>query len=276
MRTLLVRGMLVGLLAGVLAFAFAHTFGEPSVDKAIAFEDSMHAAEAAAASAAAPAATSADASVPASTMNMTPAPAAATEDVELVSRPVQSSIGLFTGVMLYSVAFGGIFALVFAFAWGRAGPFSPRALAALIAAVGYVVIVVVPQMKYPANPPSVGRPETIGYRTELFFLMLVVSLVAAIAATYLRGALVRSLGGWNATLAAGAAFIVLTGLAMLALPAINEVPAGFPAQILWQFRLDSLGTEAILWITLGLVFGGLTQRSLTQPTPARQSLAASR
>ena len=36
------------------------------------------------------------------------------EEPELVSRPVQGGIGLFTGVTVYNVAFGGLFALAFA------------------------------------------------------------------------------------------------------------------------------------------------------------------
>lgn len=241
-QSLLVRGMLVGLVAGLLAFAFAKTFGEPNVDRAIAFESSMHDADAKAAVAAGQ-----------------PAPP---PEMELVSRPVQASIGLFTGVVLYSAAFGGIFALVFGFAYGRVGRFSPRTLAALIAVIGYAALVVVPQLKYPANPPSVGQPDTIGYRTELFFAMLLVSILAAAAATYLRAQLVRNLGGWNATLVAGAAFIVVVAIGMLILPGINEVPQGFPAVTLWQFRLASLGTQGVLWLTLGLLFGWLTERSL--------------
>ncbi len=241
-QTLLVRGMLVGLVAGLLAFAFAKTFGEPNVDTAIAFEDSMHDAEAKAALAAGQ-----------------PAPP---PEMELVSRPVQSSIGLFTGVVVYGAAFGGIFALVFAFAWGRAGRISPRALAAIIALIGYAAIVVVPQLKYPANPPSVGEPDTIVVRTELFLAMLLVSILAAAAATYLRAQLLPRLGGWNATLAAAAAFVVVVAIGMAVLPTVNEVPEGFPAATLWQFRLASLGTQAILWATFGVLFGWLTERSL--------------
>ncbi|MDQ3899222.1 MAG: CbtA family protein, partial [Actinomycetota bacterium] len=41
----------------------------------------------------------------------------------------------------------------------------------------------------------------------------------------------------------------------------NETPVNFPAAVLWQFRLASLGTQAVLWATLGLVFGWLTDRS---------------
>lgn len=90
-RNLLVRGMLAGLAAGVLALVVAYLLGEPGVDKAIAFEDA-HSHE---------------------------------HEMEVVSRSLQSTAGLATGVLVYGVAFGGIAALAFCFALGRVGRFSP-------------------------------------------------------------------------------------------------------------------------------------------------------
>ena len=52
---------------------------------------------------------------------------------------------------------------------------------------------------------------------------------------------------------------------MLMLPPINEVPSEFSVEMLWQFRLASLGTEAVLWTTLGLVFGFVAERHLAGP-----------
>ena len=44
-RTLLVRGLWVGLVAGLLVLGFAYLFGEPSIDRAIDFEEqAAHAA----------------------------------------------------------------------------------------------------------------------------------------------------------------------------------------------------------------------------------------
>src|SRR3984957_7715952 len=134
-RALLLRGMLVGIVAGLLVFAFARLIGEPQVERAIAFESSMDQARGEA-----------------------PEP-------EMVSRKVQRGVGLLTGVLVYGAAIGGIFGLVFALAYGRIGDLSPRALSALLAAISFVTIVLVPNLKYPANPPAVGNPETIGLRT---------------------------------------------------------------------------------------------------------------
>jgi broad specificity phosphatase PhoE len=84
-------------------------------------------------------------------------------------------------------------------------------------------------LKYPANPPSVGDPETISIRTGLYFSMIAFSLAAMIAAWMLRNRLVRRFGPWNAALIAAGAYLVVVVVVSLALPAVNEVPEGFPA-----------------------------------------------
>ena len=240
-RALLIRGMLVGLVAGLLVFAFGKLVGEPQVDRAIAFETAMDEAKAKAEAAK---------GMPA----MAPEP-------ELVSREVQASFGLFTAVVVHSAALGGLFALVFALAYGRLGNLRPRAVSALLALGGFLVLYVVPNLKYPANPPAVGEPETIGLRTGLYFSIMLIS----IAATVLAAAAQRRLaprGTWSATLLATASCLVVIAAAGFLLPTVNEVPEGFPADLLWRFRIASLGMQAVMWATIGLLFGALTERAM--------------
>jgi predicted cobalt transporter CbtA len=234
--------MLVGLVAGLLVFGFSKVFGEPQVDRAIAFETALDEAKAKA---------HADAGIPA------PEP-----EPELVSRQVQASYGLFTGVVVYGAAFGGLFALVFAFANGRVGNLSPRAVSALLAAAGFVAVQVVPALKYPANPPSIGEPETIASRTALYFLMMLISISAMAGAVILRQRLAPRHGPWSAALLASAVYIAVILVAQLALPAVNEVPDEFPAVVLWKFRIVSLGMQFIMWAAIGLLFGWLTERAM--------------
>jgi predicted cobalt transporter CbtA len=180
---------------------------------------------------------------------------------ELVSRATQAGIGLFTAVTVYNAAFGGLFALVFAFANGRMGNFSPRAVSVLLAISGMIAVYLVPTLKYPANPPSVGSAETIGVRTALYFVLIALSILAMVAAWMLRDRLKPRYGDWNAALIAGAAYLVVVIAASLVLPGVDEVPDGFPAVVLWQFRIASAGAQLIMWATLGLVFGALTERA---------------
>jgi predicted cobalt transporter CbtA len=259
--TLLLRGMLVGVVAGLLCFAFLRLVGEPQVDRAIVFETRLDEAKAKA---------KADAAM-AKGMSMpeeTPQP-------ELVSRPVQAGIGLFTGVTVYSAAFGGLFALVFALTYGRIGDFGPRTTSALLATAGIVAVYIVPNLKYPANPPSVGDSDAIGMRTGLYFAMIAISLAAMIGAALLRLRLLKRYGGWNASLLAAAAYLIAVVATGHVLPTINEVPEQFPAVVLWQFRIASLGAQVIMWGTIGLAFGALTERAATAEGRLRPNAAAS-
>ena len=43
---------------------------------------------------------------------------------------------------------------------------------------------------------------------------------------------------------------------------------GFPADLLYSFRLYSIGAQLILWTAIGLIFGPLAER-LLEPRPAR-------
>ena len=229
-RSLLVRGMLAGFLASLLAFAFAQVVGEPQVERAIAFEEQMTHA------------------MGGSHQHEMP---------ELVSRDVQSGLGLFVGLAVFGSAVGGLFALVFAFAYGRVGALGARALSVLLAALGYLAIALVPFIKYPPNPPAIGDPSTIGLRTALFFTMIGLSLAALAVAAFLSRRLALRHGSWTAWLAAGAIYLALVVLGQALLPEINEIPDHFPAVLLWRFRVAAFGIQAVLWAGLGVLFASL-------------------
>jgi len=234
-RTYLVRGMLVGLLASIAAFAFAQVFGEPQIRKAIAIEEQTAAAAA-----------HGDAH---------------DEEAPTVSRDAQETVGLGTGLIVAGAALGGMFGLVFAFAHLRLTRRSARVTSAGLAAAAFVAIYLVPWLKYPPNPPAVGDPDTIGRRTALFLLLIVMTVLATVLANVVREKLKPRLGGWNAALVALASFVAVVTVLYVAMPGINEAPDTFPSIVLWRFRLASLGTGLLLWTVIGLGFGALTERA---------------
>ena len=229
-RILLMRGMLAGVVAGLLVFALARWIGEPQVERAIAFETSMDQAQ-----------------------GKAPEP-------EMVTRRVQEGLGLLTGVLVYGSAMGGLFGLVFAYAYGRIDVAGPRALSALLAGMGFVAIVLVPTLKYPANPPSVGNPDTIGVRTGAFFLVIAFSIAAMVFSIQTGRRLRNRFGLWNASLLAAGIFVLIVSVVSHFLPEFNEVPAGFPVTLMWRFRIAALEMQVVMWATLGLLFGWLTER----------------
>lgn len=242
-RNFLVRGLLAGLVAGLVAFGVAYLVGEPSVNASIAIEESAgsghdHAADDHAAE---------------SSTNDAPA---ATE----VPRSLQSTAGLLTGTLIAGVALGGLVGVLSALALGRLGRLGVRGVSLSVASMGFVSVSLLPFLAYPPNPPAVGHPETIGTRTALYFILVAISIIAAITAVLVGRKLARRWGAWYATLAAIAGYLVVTIAAMALLPTYNEVPADFPATVLYEFRMASLITQLALWGTIGVILGELLDR----------------
>jgi hypothetical protein len=253
----LIRGLLAGLIAGLAAFAVAYVVGEPQINTAIALEEAGAAAEHSHHEAAAE----------------EPAEAAMPE----ISRATQSTWGLLTGTLAIGVAMGGITALAAAFALGRMGALKPTQTTALVALLGFVSIGLVPFLKYPATPPAVGNPETIGDRTALYFTFLAISVLAVIAETTFAALLLRrGASVFQAVVFPAFGFLAVVGVAAALLPTVNEV-GDFPADTLWFFRRASILTTAALWATLGIVLTALIGRLYAKESAAqaRRDLAAS-
>jgi hypothetical protein len=254
-RAFLVRGLLAGLLAGLAAFFVAHQVGEPHVEAAIALEE-------------AGAAPSADSDGHSHSH--------ADEGGVEVSRGNQRTWGLLTGSLAVGVALGGLVALVAAGTLGRLGRLLPGQSTAVISLIGFVSVALVPFLKYPATPPAVGSGDTIGDRTALYFGFLLVSVAAAVLATYAACRLRDRLGTYGGVVAGIAAYLVVVIVAGQVFATVNEV-GDFPADTLWFFRLSSVFTLATMWGVLGVVLTGLVTRLYARESAVaeRRALAAS-
>lgn len=229
-KRIILRGLLAGAVASVAAFMFARIFVEPVIERAIAFEDAHAGGH--------------------------------DHGMEIFTRGVQANIGMGFGVLAFGVAMGALFAVVYTVAYGRVGDVSPRLLSALVAGAMFLSLYVIPFLKYPANPPAVSLEETIRQRTLLYLLMVVLSAALFAGAVWLGRSLVERLDAWSATLVAAAAYLVAIVIVMVALPTIDETPNNFPADVLYEFRLYSLGTQLVLWGIIAVVFGSTAQRLL--------------
>lgn len=256
-RAFLVRGLLAGLLAGLATFFVAHQVGEPQVEAAIALEE-------------------AGAEPAADGHGHTHAEEADKEGVTAVSRGNQRTWGLLTGSIAVGLALGGIVALIAAALVGRIGRLLPGQTVALVALLGFVSFALVPFLKYPATPPAVGSGDTIGDRTALYFGFVVVSVLAAVAATYLAVQVRERRGTYPGVVIGVLGYLVVVVIAGQLFATVNEV-GDFPADTLWYFRRASLLTLATMWAVIGVALAGLVSRVYAQESVAaeRRALAAS-
>lgn len=225
---LLVRGLAAGLIAGVFAGLFGLAFGEPVLERAIVGSGHDHGHGEAAGG-------------------------HTHGEEEVFGRGVQK-IGLVVGTALYGGAVGGLFGVISAFLRGRSGLDGWVRSLALAAAV-FVGAVLVPFLKYPPNPP--GGAATAG-QTPAYLALVALSLTAVFFAWRVSRRMAEAPAPVRHLSVAG--FLLVSFAALYALLPASVGAGEVEAGVLWQFRLSSLGTQAVLWGALGCVFGLLCER----------------
>jgi hypothetical protein len=280
-KQLIGRGVLSGAFAGLIAFVFARIFAEPVIQKAIDYESARDAAQAALDKAAGLA-------VPAA-------------GPDIFSRTIQADVGIGAGLILFGAAMGALVAVAYAICLGRTGKIRPLQLGLLVPAFFFLGMYVVPFMKYPANPPAIGHEDTIRERGALFLITVFCSCLFLFLAVYFGQKLHARYSAWTSTLLVGGGYLVAMTILFLVLPQLGHLDSnvveygrhatetplplkdldgkivfpGFPADVLFNFRLYSIGAQLLLWTTIGLVFAPMAERLLAPkpaPSPAEPEL----
>lgn len=214
-------GALAGAAGGVASAIFLRLVGERSIDAAVAIEH-----------------------------------AGVGVHDERFSRSTQH-LGGMIGTTLVGVAFGVLLAVVFTRLRPRLVGRTDWHRALWLGAVAWITLHLVPALKYPPNPPAVGDPDTVGARTSTFLLLMAFSVLAAVAAATFAAWTARRGADEQLRAVTGVlAFAALVTVALLVFPASPD-PVRAPVQLVWRFRLQSLGGTAILWLTAAAVLGRL-------------------
>lgn len=135
------------------------------------------------------------------------------------SRSTQQWGGM-VGAVIFGMVLGVVLGVTVAALHHRIAARNEFGRVARVAAAGFVAVVLIPSLKYPPNPPTVGDPDTISDRTAAYLLLLAASIVVVFAAWVLWQRL--SDRGWDGAprfLVAGGAFALMVVALFLVYPA---------------------------------------------------------
>lgn len=225
LRAHLRRGAAAGLLGGALAALVGLVVGQPLLDAAIVIEEQLHHGP---------------------------------EHADGVSRALQQ-VGMTIGMVVVGLVVGVVFGVLAAWAAGRVeGDGWSRHLrlgGALLAA-----LVVLPALAYPPNPP--GAVEDVPGRAVAYALVVVLGC-GLVAGLRLVGRTLRTRGTTRPgrqTLVGGLA-LAATALVLVVRPELASAAPEFPGELLWRYRLVSIGVQAALVGGTAVVFGLLAARA---------------
>jgi hypothetical protein len=255
------RGLAAGLLAGILAGVFALVVGHDPMAAATRIEESQHADHADD-----PAAQQQDhgASVADHDGSVDGThhgdDGHAHDDGHLVARATQQAM-LPVATVVIGLGLGGLFGVVFALLRPHRLTPGDWRHSLMLGGVAWSVTVLLPTLTFPASPPGVGDPASVDTRTQGYLLTIGVGVLAAVA----LGGLARRLTVTTLHAPARQAVVggaaLLTGAATVALLPSASPGDGFPAGLLWEFRLVSIASQTLLWLGIAVGSGLLWERA---------------
>ncbi|MBI4498182.1 MAG: CbtA family protein [Chloroflexi bacterium] len=230
--------LLAGIGAGLVVAAFHMVVTEPVIDQAIAVEGQMAGEH--------------------------------HDEAPIVSREAQRG-GLVLGFAVYGIAWGLLFTLVYQIVQRWLPPAGAPGKGWFLALALYWAVGLFPFLKYPANPPGVGDPETIAYRQGLYLGFLVLSTLATLFAIVMgrswSGKTTPGRGNWLAGLGF---FVVAMAVLYVGMPVTTD-PVEQPADLMLRFRILSVTGLTLFWLLFGLGFARLVRPAAGAPMSARTS-----
>src|SRR5918994_2109141 len=152
---------------------------------------------------------------------------------------------------ILGLSIGSLYGIVFAYTRGLVPGSNNKKKALIVAGIMWLVLFLMPALKYPANPPAVGNPETIYYRQSLYIAFLAISGFSALGLAFLYPK-VTSLNTNKAIIPS--AYAAIMAGAYLAMPA-NPDSINAPIDLVIGFRITSTITISMFWGLLGIIFG---------------------
>jgi predicted cobalt transporter CbtA len=152
---------------------------------------------------------------------------------------------------IIGISIGSLYGIVFAYTRGSISGTNNKKKALIIASIMWLVLFLMPALKYPPNPPAVGNPETIYYRQSLYVAFLAISGFSALGLAFLYRKMPSS---DTKRVIFPLAYAAIMAGAYLAMPA-NPDPINAPIDLVMGFRITSAITISMFWALLGIIFG---------------------
>ena len=160
----------------------------------------------------------------------------------------QKSGQVLAGVIL-GLAMGSLFGIVYALSRNSLPGKNDVTKSVILAGIMWLTIYIIPFLKYPANPPTVGDGETVMLRAILYVSFIVLSGISVV----IFYKLFRKLQNNKKYFGLFGYIIFITILFFVMPENPDEITA--PMNLVNEFRLMSVLGVSSFWLSVGLILG---------------------
>jgi predicted cobalt transporter CbtA len=166
------------------------------------------------------------------------------------------------------LSIGALYGVVIAYSRESLPCSNNKKKALMLAGIMWLVLFMVPALKYPANPPAVGDPETISYRQIIYLAFLAISGFSVLGLAFVY----RKMGTVRAKKAIiPAVYAAVMAVAFVVMPP-NPDEIAAPIDLVVSFRIASAFTMSMFWGLLGLILGAIWDRLKPHETATVRAL----
>lgn len=159
---------------------------------------------------------------------------------------------LLAGAIL-GTSLGTLFGIVFAYSKNSLPGKSMVKKALVLSLIMWATIYVIPFAKYPANPPTVGDPETIILRQSLYLAFMAISGLGALGFYQVYKKV-------NKKAIAFVGYGIMMASVFVVMPP-NPDPVEIDSSLLMGFRVTSMVGMSVFWGVVAIILGALWQKT---------------
>lgn len=159
---------------------------------------------------------------------------------------------------IFGLATGSLFGIVFAYSRNALPGKHEIQKSLFLAILMWTTVFIIPFLKYPANPPTVGDPNTIVYRAILYLSFIAISGFGSLAFYYIYKKLSK-----NKKILAFTGYAIFISIAFVLMPQ-NPDRVSAPMDLVNGFRMMSAISVTVYWIINAVILGALWHRFQTR------------
>ncbi len=150
---------------------------------------------------------------------------------------------------ILGTSIGALFGIVYAYSRNSLPGRTDLRKTFTLAAIMWLTVFIIPFLKYPANPPTVGDPETVVLRSILYLSFIAISGFGAVGFYQMYKKLQS-----RKKIAAFVGYAIFISAVFVIMPPNPDVISA-PIELVNQFRMMSVIAVSVFWVSVAAILG---------------------